>query len=201
MKKNSSDKDYYDLLGIDEDASQDDIDRAYKSQARIYHPDSGGTEEEMKLLNEAHDILGDPDRRKEYDEERKPPLPFIGSSAVFDPEAASRAGTLEVPVSGGDITGLLIFAGACFGVGIPLLLLIEAQWVFFLWPLRVLTLGALVLGVFILSSALRTKQRYIVEENPSYSISLLWLQRILFWVLMITLLGAIFFMLYGTKRR
>lgn len=196
MKKTDIDKNYYDLLGVDEEASQEDIDRAYKSQARIHHPDSGGSEEDMKLLNEAHDTLGDPEKRKEYDAELQPARPFIGSSAVFDPEAASRAGTLEVPASEGDVTGLLIFAGACFGVGLPLLLLIEAQWVFFLWPLRVLTLGALVLGVFILSSALRTKQRHLLEENPRYSTPLLWLQRIAFWILIIGLLGTIFFMLY-----
>jgi len=197
MNKVESSRNYYNLLGVDEDASQEDIDRAYRAQARTRHPDSGGSEEDMKLLNEAHDTLGDPDRRREYDMERRPARPFIGSSAAFDPDAASRAGTLEVPVAGSDVTGLLIFAGACFGVGVPLLLLVEAQWVFFLWPLRVLTLGALFLGVFILSSALRAKQRYMLEENPAYPIYMLRLQRVGFWLLALGALAAIFFMLYG----
>lgn len=197
MKKSDTSKDYYNLLGIDEDASQEEIDRAYRNRARTHHPDSGGTEEDMKLLNEAHDTLGDPERRREYDMERRPARPFVGSSAVFDPEAASRAGTLEVPVGESDVTGLLIFAGACFGVGIPLLLLVEAQWVFFLWPLRVLTLGALVLGLFILSSALRAKQRHLVEDNPTYSAGWLRVQQITFWVLALGLFGTILFMLYG----
>lgn len=197
MNNFDNSKDYYELLGIDEDASQEDIDRAFKTQARARHPDSGGSEEEMKLLNEAHDTLGAPDRRSEYDAKRRPARPFVGSSAAFDPEAASRAGTLEVPHPASDVTGLLIFAGACFGVGIPLLLLIEAQWVFFLWPLRVLTLGALFLGVFILSSALRAKQRHMIEDNPAYSVALLRVHRILFWAVALGLLAAILFLLYG----
>lgn len=197
MKESDTDKDYYSLLGISEDASQEDIDRAFRSEARRHHPDSGGSEEEMKMLNHARDILSDAERRREYDEKRRPARPFVGSSAAFDPDAASRAGTLEVPVSGSDVTGLLIFAGACFGVGVPLLLLVEAQWVFFLWPLRVLTLGALFLGVFILNSALSAKQRHMIEEKPDYSVVLLRLQRFVFWIGALGALSAIFFMLYG----
>ncbi|HVG20593.1 MAG TPA: DnaJ domain-containing protein, partial [Blastocatellia bacterium] len=159
MNKFDSEKDYYSVLGVGEGASKEDVDRAYRAEARKRHPDGGGSEEDMKSLNEAHDILSDPATRKAYDEERRPSRIAYGSSAAFDPEAASRAGTLNIPVADQDLAGLCMGAAACFGVGIPLLLLVEMQWVFFLWPLRLMSLGALGLGVLMAHSALRVKHR------------------------------------------
>src|SRR5262249_62011207 len=110
----------------------------YRKQARKRHPDGGGSEEEMKSLNEAHDILRDAETRRAYDAERRPhPIPY-SSSTAFDPEAASKAGTLGIPVSDPDYAALVMGALACFGVGIPLLLLVEFQWMFFLWPLPIM---------------------------------------------------------------
>lgn len=66
-------RDYYEVLGVPRTATQDDIKRAYRRLARQYHPDlhSGGRKAEMerkfKELNEAHEILSDPDKRKKYD--------------------------------------------------------------------------------------------------------------------------------------
>src|SRR5215210_3317137 len=159
MNKFDSRKDYYSVLGVGEGASKEEVDRAYRSAARTRHPDGGGSEEDMKSLNEAHDILSDPATRKAYDEERKPPRIAYGSSAAFDPEAASRAGTLNIPVADQDLAGLCMGAATCFGVGVPLLLLVEMQWMFFLWPLRLMSLGALGLGVLMAHSALRVKHR------------------------------------------
>jgi len=196
LQKFDSRRDYYSVLGVKENASHEDIDRAYRSQARKRHPDGGGSDEAMKSLNEAHDILSDPETRKAYDAERPPKRAAYQSSLAFDPEAASRAGTLKIPVADPDLAGLLMGAAACFGLGIPLLLLVEMQWVFFLWPLRVLSLGALVLGVLMAHSALVLERRKLRRDKPDYSRNLLVLHEIVFWVGAAVILGTIIVLLY-----
>lgn len=64
-------KDYYKALGVARDASQDQIRRAYRKLARKYHPDVArdepGAEERFKEINEAHEVLKDPEKRRKYD--------------------------------------------------------------------------------------------------------------------------------------
>jgi len=196
MQKFDASKDYYSILGVNEDASKEEVDRAFRNEARKRHPDGGGSEEEMKSLNEAHDILSDPDTRKAYDAERKPPRIAYSSSAVFDPEAASKAGTLGIAVKDVDLAGLLLGAATAFGVGIPLLLLVEMQWVFFLWPLRILSLGALLLGVLMAHSALRVKHRNMRKSKPADSRKLFVMHEIIFWLTAIAVIGSLVLALY-----
>src|SRR5215204_4522010 len=62
--------DYYNVLGVDKKASQDDIKKAYRKLARQYHPDTNkdaGAEERFKRVSEAYDVLSDPEKRKKYD--------------------------------------------------------------------------------------------------------------------------------------
>jgi len=195
-RKFDSKKDYYAELGISEGASKDDVNRAYRSEARKRHPDGGGSDEEMKSLNEAHDILSDPETRRAYDAERRPRRAAYPSPAAFDPEAASRAGTLKIPVKDPDLAGILISAAACFGVGIPLLLLVEMQWVFFLWPLRIMSLGAIVLGVFMAHSALALKHRKLKTARPGYGRARFVLHELIFWVAAVGIIGSIVVLLY-----
>ncbi len=65
-------KDYYKILGVDKDASQAEIKKTYRRLARQYHPDvnpgNKSAEGRFKEINEAHEVLGDPDKRKKYDE-------------------------------------------------------------------------------------------------------------------------------------
>ena len=66
-------KDYYDTLGVKPDASDAEIKAAYRKLARKYHPDvskEGGAEEKFKAVNEAHEALRDPQRRRAYDQLR-----------------------------------------------------------------------------------------------------------------------------------
>lgn len=64
-------KDYYKILGVDKNASQDDIKKAYRKLARQYHPDlhpgDNAAAEKFKEINEANEVLSDEKRRKNYD--------------------------------------------------------------------------------------------------------------------------------------
>lgn len=199
-KKFDSNRDYYRVLGVSEQASKREVDRAYRSQARKRHPDGGGSDEEMKSLNEARAILSDPETRRAYDAERRPARvayrPANEAAREFDPYAASRAGTLKIPVANADLAGLLLGAAACFGLGIPLLLLVEMQWMFFLWPLRIMALGALGLGVLLAHSALRMKRRQLKNNHPDYSLGLLLLHEAIFWVVAVGFIGTVVVLLY-----
>ncbi len=64
-------RDYYQILGISKDTSQDEIKKAYRKLARKYHPDLNpgdkAAEEKFKEINEAYAVLGDPQKRSEHD--------------------------------------------------------------------------------------------------------------------------------------
>jgi DnaJ-class molecular chaperone len=87
-------KDYYSILGVPKTATEKDIKQAFRKLARKYHPDVNpgdkGAEAKFKEVNEANEVLGDPEKRKKYDElganwrayENMPPgaNPFAGGS-------------------------------------------------------------------------------------------------------------------------
>ncbi len=69
------DKDFYKVLGVTDDASAKEITKAYRALARKYHPDANPddaqAEERFKEISAAYDVVGDEDRRKEYDQVRR----------------------------------------------------------------------------------------------------------------------------------
>ena len=60
-------KSYYDILGVKKSASADEIKKAFRKLARKHHPDAGGDEETFKEINEAYEVLSDPEKKKQYD--------------------------------------------------------------------------------------------------------------------------------------
>jgi len=86
-------KDYYDILGVDEDAGQSEIKKAYRSLARKHHPDRNPdddrAEERFKEIQEAYSVLSDEEQRRQYDQRRKFGGGF-GANGGFRPGRGGR---------------------------------------------------------------------------------------------------------------
>lgn len=143
MSQFDSNKDYYGVLGVDKEASQAEIDRQYKRQASKHHPDRGGSEEQMKSLNEAYSVLKDQTLRNSYDAGWRKTATAQSFTPVTTPTAR------DFGVMGHCLSALL-----CLIAGLFLLLLVRFQWIWFLWPLGVLALLVLGFGVLLARSAM-----------------------------------------------
>lgn len=60
-------EDYYSLLGVSKNASEDELKRAFRKKAHALHPDKGGDTEKFKKINEAYQVLSDKEKRRQYD--------------------------------------------------------------------------------------------------------------------------------------
>jgi molecular chaperone DnaJ len=59
---------YYDVLGVPKSATADEVKKAFRKLSRKHHPDAGGSEDKFKEVNEAYQVLSDPEKRKQYDQ-------------------------------------------------------------------------------------------------------------------------------------
>ena len=90
-------KDYYKILGVSENADEKAIRQAYRKLARKYHPDVNpddkSSEDKFKEINEANEVLSDPEKRKQYDEMRAYYQQYGQWPGAAGQGAGTRAGT------------------------------------------------------------------------------------------------------------
>ena len=95
--------DYYKTLGVGKNASEAEIKKAYRKLARQYHPDRNPgdkkAEQRFKQISQAHDVLSDPDKRKDYDRGTGPFGGFSGPGGGLT-SAKFRAGCASTTRSG-----------------------------------------------------------------------------------------------------
>lgn len=103
-------RDYYEVLGVSKGASEEEIKKAYKKLARKYHPDMNPgdkeAEEKFKEINEANEVLSDPDKKARYDQ--------FGFAGV-DPNYGAGAGGGAYGAGGFDFGDLGDIFGSFFG--------------------------------------------------------------------------------------
>ena len=178
MSQFDSSKNYYDILGAEENSSRREIERRYKRLASRHHPDRGGNEDRMKALNEAYRVLKDDSMRRDYDLQRSKP-----AEVAFVP--GSSAPARDVGASGQALSAFL-----CLLMGLFLLVLVRAQWFWFLWPLAILAFLVIVFGVLLAHGAMLSFKESLPPSNPLRRY--LVLREVLFW----TIVGSGGFGLY-----
>jgi molecular chaperone DnaJ len=98
-------RDYYQLLGVAENATTDEIKKAFRRLAKQHHPDRNPNNpqaaDRFKEINEAHDVLSDPDKRKKYDQLRR-----YGAFAGAGTGGGSRRGGTGPRSGGGNAEGV-----------------------------------------------------------------------------------------------
>jgi hypothetical protein len=169
LSRSNTVKDYYLILGAKEDDSFREIERLYKCLAQLRHPDRGGSEDEMKALNEAYRVLHDETQRKEYDSQRRRPV--------------RQPSTIQVTTAGRDVGvyGQLLSAVLCMLAGLMLLFLVRFNGLWFLWPLSILATGVVLFGVVIAHSAMTNARALFASGHPVRRFRTL--QEIAFWSL------------------
>ncbi len=169
MDRFNPSRDYYEVLGASEDASPREIERLYKRLAHHRHPDRGGTEDDMKALNEAYQVLHDEVKRKEYDSQR---ISVVTQPGVIHVTQAVR----DVGVYGQLLSALL-----CMLTGLMLLFLVHFNGLWFLWPLSILAMGVVLFGVIIAHAAMTNARESFAAQHPARSFRVV--QEIAFWSL------------------
>ncbi len=71
-------EDFYQILGVNQNATQDEIKKAYRKLAVEHHPDKGGDENKFKKISESYDTIGDEKKRAQYDNQKRNPFANMG---------------------------------------------------------------------------------------------------------------------------
>lgn len=191
MSEGDAENDYYGLLGASGDAPREEIGRRYKRLAAEHHPDRGGSEEQMKKLNEAYRVLGDDVAREAYDARRR----VRGARDVRDEEPGEKLESEAFtegwfvheefsPASSRGARADAVWgrvAGALLTIflGLVLLLLVRTQYVVFLFPLALLAAAMIFFGVWMAHAAMVYAREGL--EPTHFARRFVWAQEIVFW--------------------
>jgi len=118
-------KDYYATLGVQKNATADELKKAFRTLAHKYHPDKpGGDAEKFKEVNEAYQVLGDPEKRSRYDQFGSAAFdgsaggnPFGGGFGAGGPFGGGGGGFDFSGFQGGNMEDLGDILGGMFGFG------------------------------------------------------------------------------------
>ena len=176
MAEKGDKRDFYEVLGAEEDATRDEIERRYKRLASQRHPDRGGSEEEMKDLNEAYRVLRDAGARDAYDssrrERRQHQLTAQVAREDFVPASTPSA---QADALGGRVAGALLSLFA----GLVLVFLVRAHYVVFLWPLALLGAALVFFGIWMAHAAMVYAREGFAPTHVARRSA--WAQEALFW--------------------
>jgi DnaJ-like protein len=180
MSQFDSHKDYYEILGATERTSPRDLERLYKRMAARRHPDKGGSEEEMKSLNEAYSVLRNREMRHEYDAQRtKPAVHLVPVSSPAAPDVG--------------LFGLGLNAFFCLLIGLFLLFLVRIQWIRFLWPLAIVAVLVILFGIMMARNAMRAFNASLPISNPFRRYTRV--QEVIFWSVVLAGVYAVYLLL------
>ena len=158
MEEAGGERDYYELLGAKDGETREEIVRRYRRLAAEHHPDRGGSEEEMKQLNEAYRVLGDESAREAYDARRKRAAPprFMDVEVEREEFVPAASPAAQADALWGRAAGALLV----IFLGLVLLFLVRVHYVVFLFPLALLAAALVFFGVWMAHAALVYARTY-----------------------------------------
>ena len=166
-------KNYYDILGAPEDASQEEIERLYKLLARQHHPDLGGDPEVMKQINEAYRVLGNDFTRRAYDTRRNRRV----SHAMETAGPPLSAPTMLLPDT---LFGRLMSALFVLGGGLLFLFLVTINFLRFMWPVFLFAVLVVLLGVWKVHEVMISARKNLPHSHVLRRY--VWAQELAFWL-------------------
>lgn len=166
-------RNYYEILGAAENASEPELERLYKRLARQHHPDRGGDAEEMKAINEAYRVLGNEFTRRAYDSRRKR---AVDTANVIVPSAPPLPMLIPNTVLGRFMVALFTLMG-----GLVFLFLISVVYLRFMWPIFLVAVLVVLFGVWKLHEAIVVTRKTLAHTNVLHR--WVWARELAFWCL------------------
>jgi hypothetical protein len=192
-------KDHYETLGARHDSTREEIGRRYKRLASERHPDRGGSEEEMKDLNEAYRVLGDDAAREAYDSSRPAARQSARDDITSGESDAEKFAPAEftparsAAAQADALWGRLAGAALCVFLGLVLLTLVRAHYVVFLFPLALLAVALVFFGVWMAHAAMVYAREGFQPSH--FARRTVWAQELVFWSAVAGGVGGVYLLL------